>query len=361
MFAEKHYPQLILPEELDNYLGTGWYRMGQTIFTTHFLCFGEDFYSAIWVRLPIEGYRFRKNLQKLLNRNGRLFRTEVRKASLTPEKERLFRRYKTSFPGILAPSLKDSLLDGEDFNIFDTHEIAVYDRDKLIATSFFDLGKQSAASIMGIYDPAYSKYSLGFYTMLLEIAFCMEQGILHYYPGYVVPGYSRFDYKLRIGDVEFFNLPDSQWKPYSKLEEQEIPLFKMQRRLSVLRDMLQGLGLKTRLLLYPLFEANLFGFWRAPYLDFPTLLWCNPTEPGSSFLVAVYDVRLEQFQLMQCSPFDDMQFHFNESYTNAFDQNRFFMDLIVVDQIIETSYTPFEIAAAVNAGRRRASSGGRIQ
>ena len=31
----------------------------------------------------------------------------------------------------------------------------------------------------------------------------------YYYPGYVVPGYHRFDYKLKIGEVEFYD-PTSQ-------------------------------------------------------------------------------------------------------------------------------------------------------
>ena len=60
-FAEKHYPELLLPEELDAYLARGWYRMGQSIFTTHFLCFGEQFYSAVWVRLQLNDHSFSKS------------------------------------------------------------------------------------------------------------------------------------------------------------------------------------------------------------------------------------------------------------------------------------------------------------
>ena len=40
------------------------------------------------------------------------------------------------------------------------------------------------------------KYSLGFYTMLLEIDFGIKSGAEYYYPGYVVPNYFKFDYKL---------------------------------------------------------------------------------------------------------------------------------------------------------------------
>ena len=69
-----------------------------------------------------------------------------------------------------------------------------------------------------MYDPEYDRYSLGFYTMLLEIEYCMELGLKFYYPGYVVPGYSRFDYKLRIGDVDYFDLYSKEWLPFSALQ-----------------------------------------------------------------------------------------------------------------------------------------------
>ena len=84
-------------------------------------------------------------------------------------------------------------------------------------------GKKSAASILGAYDPDYRKNSLGFFTMLMEIQFCQQMSIPYYYPGYVVPGYSRFDYKLRIGPVSYFDLRQQEWLPYNQLREEDIP------------------------------------------------------------------------------------------------------------------------------------------
>lgn len=337
MFAEKHYPEILLPEELDAYLARGWYRMGQTIFSTQFLCFGEQFYSAIWIRLNTRGYLFRKSLRKLINRNQSLFRTEIRKAFIDQEKEMLFQRYRATFPGMLAPTLKDSLLDGEDYNIYNTFEVAIYEGDKLVAFSFFDIGKESVASIMGIYEPSYSKYSLGFYTMLLEIQFCLDHDIPLFYPGYVVPGYPRFDYKARIGDVTYYDLPTEKWLPYKSLKKENIPIHRMQEKLGRLHQLLSEEKIPVKQLNYPLFEANLFGFWRAPYFDFPTLLWCYPNNNSQNFLLVVYDVRIQAYQLVKCSPFDDLQFYFNESYTNSFDKDSYFLDLIVIDDYIMVS------------------------
>lgn len=344
MFADKHYPsEAMAPEALDSYLAKGWYRMGQTIFTTHFLCFQQHFYSAIWIRLELEDYHFRKSIRKLMNKNSRRFRVEFRKGKIDRQKERLYQRYRRSFAGMLAPSLKDSLQDGDDQNIYNSYEVCVYDEDRLVAFSFFDLGNSSAASILGVYDPDYDRYSLGFYTMLLEVQYCLDHDLSYYYPGYVVPGYARFDYKMRIGDVEYFDLEKSSWLSFNELAEEEIPITKMELQLINLQKQFIKRGLPCQVKYYPLFESNLFGFWQAPYFDYPILLHCFPQANANRFIIAVYDVRHQCFHLLQCSLLEDFQFFFNESYIKSFDQRRFFTELLVVNRYIKSTASSEEM------------------
>lgn len=344
MFADKHYPSdNLAPEALDAYLAKGWYRMGQTIFTTHFLCFQQQFYSAVWVRLELENYTFRRSVRKVMRRNERNFRYVFRPGKIDREKERLYQRYRRSFSGMLAPSLKDSLLDGEDKNIYHSIEVCVYDENRLIAFSFFDLGKISAASILGVYDPEYERYSLGFYTMLLEIQYCLDQDLEYYYPGYVVPGYPRFDYKLRIGEVDYFDLCTNSWLPFAELEAEEIPITRMEQELSMLKKMLTKYGIPSQMKYYPLFESNLFGFWQAPYFDYPILLHCFPQKFANRFIMGVYDVRNQCFHILQCSLLEDFQFFFNESYIQSFDQHRFFTELLVINRYIKSADSAQEI------------------
>ncbi|MCB0579373.1 MAG: arginine-tRNA-protein transferase, partial [Phaeodactylibacter sp.] len=205
------------------------------------------------------------------------------------------------------------------------------------------------ASIMGIYDPDYNRHSLGFFTMLMEIDFCMQRGMEFFYPGYVVPGYSRFDYKLRIGraeDIEYFDLRTQGWQPYSGLAPSDVPLKKMENRLDDMQQFLIRNNFWSQKLYYPLFEANLFGFWHAPYFDFPVFLLCSPRINANSFLMAVYDPRKEAFQLLRCSLFDDLQFYFNEAYTDSFDRRKNFLDLVVVEEVLASSPRPGEILQA---------------
>ena len=348
MFAEKQHPEKLSPEELDQCLAKGWYRMGQTIFTTHFLCFGNMFYSALWVRLPLEGYQFSKSLRKIIRRNSTHFQTTVGPAFITHEQEKLYELYRESFPGILSPTLRDSLLDGGNQNLYRTMQVTVRDGKKLVACSFFDLGKTGGASILGFYHPAYSTHSLGLYTMLEEIQFCRYLGMNWFYPGYVVPGYHRFDYKLRIGDVEYFDLGSDSWLPWNHLSHQETPLKTMENKLMALHQLLRNTRLPSRYMHYPLFEANIFGFWPGNYVEYPVFLLCAAPPRHSGYVVVVYDVRDQQFKMLRCAPFDDLGFYLSDAFLQNFSPENFFLELIVLEEVLMESHNPEFIALALH-------------
>jgi len=197
-YVDKNDPFVLSPESLDWYLSRGWYRMGGHIFTTHFLFFQDRPFSAIWIRQGLNTHKFSKSQRKLMRKNAKLFDLAIGPRVIDEEREELYTRYSANFNGRLSPTISDSLEDYENHNgIFNTWETTIRDKvsGKLVGVSYFDLGDTSAASILGIYDPLLSSFSLGYYTMLLEMEFCREQGLEYYYPGYVVPGYSEDNYQ----------------------------------------------------------------------------------------------------------------------------------------------------------------------
>lgn len=210
MSSQFHRPPNLYGAKLDNYLEKGWFRSAQYIYTISSIPLEGVMYFPIRIRLPLKGYSFKKSLRKIIRKNKQ-FRTISRKAIITPEKEELYKKFIVRFDTYISPNLLDALQEGGETTIYNTYEINVFDKDKLIAVSFFDLGKATMASIMGVFDPAYSKYSLGLYTMLAEIQFGKTNGFEHYYPGYVIPDYPKFDYKMRIGEVEFYDADSDYW------------------------------------------------------------------------------------------------------------------------------------------------------
>lgn len=334
MFAEKHFPEILFPGELDQYLAKGWYRMGQSLFTTNFLYFHQDVYSAVWIRLFIPDHRLKKSARKLINQVTGKFQIKLRQGFISEEKERLFQKYKASFDGHLASSLSDSLLDGEDYNLFDTWEVAIYDQDRLIAFSFFDIGQNSVASIQGVYDPEYRKYSLGYFTMLMEIGFCQDNQIQYYYPGYVVPGYNRFDYKLRIGDVEYYEMVTQQWCSYTHFDPEAPPIQQMKNKLLALEKALFDEEIAAKSLIYPFFEANLFSFWPAKYIDHPLILQIEISTQHPLKPIVAYDLKTANFILMYCISIKEISHYFNKRFLSSLDPGKHYNEILIKQQIV---------------------------
>jgi leucyl-tRNA---protein transferase len=301
MFAQVHSPTKLLPEELDQYLSQGWFRMAQTIFTTNFLNFKRQFFSAIWLRMDLDLFFADKAQQRLFKLNER-FRSEFRPMILNAEKDKLYAAYRDAISFEASATLHQLLYREAHINVFDTWEVNLYDGDQLIASGLFDLGSRSAEGIISFYDPAYKKYSLGKYLIYLKAHYCKKLGLKYFYPGYFVPGYFSFDYKLAIGRpaLQYFDLASQQWLPVDSFEMSASPLYIMQERLQKLRSLLDTILLNTRILKYEFFDVNLVpDLSGAALLDFPVFVTSEVAE-NASMLLIVYDVRDQSYHLMKC-------------------------------------------------------------
>ena len=189
--------------------------MRQTIFTTDILHFDGEVYDAIWLRVRLHDFATDKKYKILSGKNNR-FRTEIKKAIITPAHEALYNLYKENIPFEGAPSLYSLLHGNGDRNVYNTWMINMYDGGVLIGTGCFDLGSTGAAGICSVYDPAYKKFSLGKYMIYEKMQYCKSENFNYFYPGYFVPGYPMFDYKLEIGKpaLEYFNSVQKRWSPF---------------------------------------------------------------------------------------------------------------------------------------------------
>ena len=316
MFTVRHYPTELSPAELDQYLARGWFRMGQLIFTTRFIFFNQRLYTCVWLRLPVGEYRPKKRLRKLMRRNAARFRVEYGPMRIDRDKEVLYLRYRIDRDRFSTESLQSSLLDYNGNSVYDTWESRVYDGDKLIAFSLFDLGKTSIESITGVYDPDYSQYSLGLYTMLLEVEFAQQRGMAFYYPGYVVPGYEPFAYKTRIGEEQLeFYLPDEDiWEPYLHLDEDEVASVRMIERLNVLLDALKIAGIPALRRIYPPHDIHMHMIEEEGItaMAFPIFVQVYPTSLALSQAFCVhYDFRVNEYVLQQYIVYSDIARNYN--------------------------------------------------
>ncbi len=347
MFTEIHYPQEIFPEELDDYLAKGWFRMGQTIFTCRFITFEDALFTTVWLRLTLDGFQFSKSQRKLMRKNQSQFTVISRKAIFNKEKETLYKIHRKRFSGHVAKTLRSSLFGDTSFNIYDTYEIAIYDGEQLVGCSFFDRGEKTLASIMGMFHPDYNKYSLGYYTMLEEMAYGLQHNYREYYPGYVVPGYGKFDYKLRIGSTDYYYEETNSWLPYKDLDHQSLLSNQIYYQLASVQVELKAKGIPHQQWLYPLFDKDLYGYPNEQFLRTPVFLSCFPKNIKKGMLVIVYDLYKKSFFILFVMNLEDPVSLLMPGFFKGFDKDKSYLDFLIPRKLIGTSDDPLIIAETI--------------
>ncbi len=288
---------------LDQYLDMGWFRIGQSIFTTQFLKFNKQFYNAIWLKVNLCEFEPDKTQQKLLRLNNG-FQVKIKKFTLSQEQEDLYQLYKTGIEFQPSQSLQKLLALHEERQIFHTYQAEVYDGDCLIACGFFDKGKKSVAGICAFYHPDYKKYSLGKYLILQKMLYAKNAGYTFFYPGYLVPHYAPFEYKRSLSKtaMSFYHISSKLWLPMAKLEDTSWPLENMINSLTSLQEALAKMGLPTELYYYDYFDAKLIpGFQHQTLVDYPVFLMSSAFSHSDYQINFVFDIHLQQYHAILCS------------------------------------------------------------
>lgn len=202
--------------ELDFYLSLGYFRMQQQVFTCQYVVFDDTLCPVHWLRLVLPELQYGPRQRDMLKRNRR-FSVRVVPFRLNDELEALYARYLTGIDFDAPVSVADCLLGTATYNVFDTRVVEVRDNDRLIAAGVFDTGQYAIAGIMNFYDPDYRKQSLGKFLMLQKIEYARQQHKLFYYPGYIVSGNPKFDYKLFVDEAATYVFDDNtgEWLPFS--------------------------------------------------------------------------------------------------------------------------------------------------
>ncbi|MEN7549210.1 arginine-tRNA-protein transferase [Rapidithrix thailandica] len=194
----------ISPEELDRMLEQGWRHFGKRFFKYNLNIHNGELCNVLPLRIDLEQFKLSKRYRKILKRNQK-FHTVIKEVEINPEKIELFEQHKLKFKYGIPKSIYDFLSKKPASVPCEALEFCVYDERHLVAVSFLDLGRQVTSSVYGMYDLAYSNFSLGIYTMLLEIEYSIRNGRKYYYHGYCYDISSFYDYKKKFEGVEFYD------------------------------------------------------------------------------------------------------------------------------------------------------------
>jgi arginyl-tRNA--protein-N-Asp/Glu arginylyltransferase len=281
---------MLSPARLDTLLSGGWFRSSSTISRLQYLCMDGAVGSVVNIRAKLEAHQMSKSFRKTLAQNKKRFTYLIRK--ITPidhPKERLYQQNKEKFDVFVVNSLQTFLYDysNPNFSIYSTYEVCVFDGEKLIAVSFFDVGLQSVASIIGLYDQDYQQYSLGIFTLLLEIEFAKANGFTCFYPGYIFlseKGIS-FQYKLRLDQLQFRNL-EGVWLPITQLKEENWIYKRFQENKIVLETHFEKYRIDYQYFLYPYFAiASVVNYCQC--VEMPCVFGIRKSIKKNSYAAAI--------------------------------------------------------------------------
>lgn len=296
--ADYEFMFKLSPKKLDRLLSMGYFRNANIMFQSQVICIDGILDDVYNVRIDLSDHSFSKSIRKIARKNTSRFQYIIRKALLEEDKERLFQAHKGRFKGILYKSLEQMLFGDSPIRLFDTHEISIYDGDRLVAFSFFDVGNDSIASILGVFDAEYSAYSLGIYTMYLEVCWAKERDFKFYYPGYILRYNKMFDYKLRVGDFQFYNWNNGLWERKEEILELITLGEKLKIELALLQKSLENAGIEQELKIYPYFSLGFISDSNfQAYVKSPIHIYLPSISTGQKKFFIEYDIIDKKFVL----------------------------------------------------------------
>jgi len=254
MLVETAHIDRITGSRYDRLLASGWFRSREIIYRSDLICMDERVSSVRHIRYDLNELEIKKRHKKLLSKNDKRFSVRVSSVVITSDTERLYHFQTKRFKGFIHSHVEEVVFPFSTKEGNGTLQLDVYDNENLVASSFFDIGKNAAASIHCVYDQQYAQYSLGIYTMLKEMEYLKENGIRYYYPGYVLDRPSCFDYKLSFGQCQWL-AHDERWYNSIRPKDMKTKSMLLEEKMAELRLRLALQGYDARLVFYPYFTA----------------------------------------------------------------------------------------------------------
>ena len=219
--------------------------------------------------------------------------------------------------------------------VFDTREVCVYDGDRLVAVSYFDMGERSMASLIGLQHPDYRQYGLGIYTMLKEIEFGCSAGFKWYYPGYVLDLPSDFDYKLSLGEFECYT-PTKRWGSYRNFDPSMTTGHQVRTAMQELKEGLAACGIPSTERYYPYFSLGFMTPWQLEFLTMPHFL--ELAEVDGRRLIVGYEPLLKEFRLLDVGQTDQFSHLVRMDHSAGLsNEGQHFMEMLQVRRVVSHS------------------------
>ena len=202
----------LTPSQMDWAWSHGLRHFGIYFFRYNISPTANGFLHIMPLRVRLASFIPSKSQRRILKRNADVD-VRISETQLDAKKHQLFESHKKRF----AENVPDSLNIFLDVDAAHTpcpnREICLYLQGELIGVSFLDIGGTATSSVYSMFEPRFSKRSLGILLILKSIQYSKQLGKTFYYPGYAHREPSYYDYKKNFRGLEYYNWNQS-WLPF---------------------------------------------------------------------------------------------------------------------------------------------------
>ena len=209
------------PQMMDALWADGWRHFGTTFFRDYFNIHGSRLVRVLPLRIRLSQFSHARDQRRIMKQNKDL-EVKFRPILITDEHMDLFKRHALRFTENRPPSLYSFLSLSPVLVPCPNLMCEIREEGRLVAASFFDVGKDATSSIYAMFDPDEASRGLGHYTLLSEIAYALHHGKTYVYTGYAHTISSYYDYKKRYRGTEFYDWK-SKWHALSELRDDFFP------------------------------------------------------------------------------------------------------------------------------------------
>lgn len=163
-------------------------------------------------RLATAKFQWSKSFRRVLRRGDRELHHDWRSPVADDARVGLFNRHRLG----RSLDVRDTPIDGESYESFlinhfgEAEELAIFFGHRLVAVAIVDIGQDSLSAVYTMFDPEFSRYSLGTYAILKQIERAGRTGRRYVYLGMYVRENRHLNYKARFAPQE--RLIDGTWQ-----------------------------------------------------------------------------------------------------------------------------------------------------
>ena len=193
--------------EFDYYLSRGWRRFGLFFFRP----FCENCRACRPLRIDGGALTLTRSQRRIAKKNVHT-KVLLRPLAYRDELFEIYRLHSFRF----GEEEKDNKLFKETYfsPAVPAFQSEYYINDELAGVGFLDMGSSGLSSVYFSFDPRFSEYSLGIFSIIKEAQLVQENGLHWYYLGYYIPECSRMVYKGKFSPRQIFDWKRESWENF---------------------------------------------------------------------------------------------------------------------------------------------------